>query len=169
MAAPSFPPSGSRSDATRKHVLEAIAEQRRAGGSGKDSKADTLRVGESRGTPFSRRSLDKYGRRAFRTEGHRSVLRARDTIERRADVITYQRGIERDHRIGSSTDASKVSRWQNAMGNFLHTGDDTALAQLSEEERTIDRGRSVLVNDPDEIQTLADSGALDQFRTEAGS
>src|SRR5262245_57526095 len=123
MATRSFPPSGSRSDATRKHVLAAIAEQRRGGGSGKASKADVLRIGEARGTPFSRRSLNRYGGRAFRADGRRSVLRARDTIERRADVITYQRGVERDRRIGSSTDASKVSRWQNAMGDFLRTGD----------------------------------------------
>ncbi len=166
----SLPTPGSRSEATRKNVLGAIAEARRDGLSGEASKARVLRIGEVRGTPFSRESLNKYGRVAFRSEGpRRSVLLGFDRIERRADVVTYQGGVELDRTTRSSRDASKVADWQNALRAFLRDGDEGPLRALSEKERTIDRGRSVLVNDPDEIQALADSGALDEFRTEAGS
>jgi hypothetical protein len=165
----SLPLPGTRSEATRKHVLAAIAEGRRGGLSGSATKADVLRIGDVRGTPFSRRSLDKYGSEAFRPTGRRSVLLASDRIQRRADVITYQRGVEFDRVVRSSRDASKVGQWQNAVKAFLTTGEEGPLRDLSERDRTIDGGRSVLVNDPDEIQALADSGALDSFRVEAGS
>ena len=164
-----LPPKGSRSEATRKHVLGAVAEARREGFSGKASKAYVLRLGAFRGTPFSRRSLDKYGGEAFGSTGTRSVLRASDRIERRADVISYQRGVERDRSIRSSRDATKVAHWQNALRAFLNDGDDGPLRALTEKERTIDGGRTVVVNDPDELQALADSDQLDDFRTESGS
>ena len=129
-----------------------------------------LRVGKERDTPFSRASLNKYGGGAFREEGRRrSVLRRSDTIARRADAITYERGVELDRVTRSARDASKVGDWQNALRTFLRDGDEGPLRALSEEDRTIDRGRSVLVNDPDELQALAESGALDEFREEAGS
>ncbi len=165
----SLPPPGSRSDATRKHVLGAIAEGRRSGLSGKASKADVLRLGEVRETPFSRGSLNKYGGSAFRSKGpRRSVLLGFDRIERRADIVS-QRGVELGHTTRLSRDASKVGEWQNALRAFLREGDEGPLRDLSEKDRTIDRRRTVLVNDPDELQALADRGRLDEFREESGS
>src|SRR5262245_17974195 len=119
MGGSSFPVPGSRSDATRKHVLGAVAETRRSDLSGRASKADVIRVGRLRGTPFSRASLDKYGGGAFSKQGRRSVLRRSDTIPRRADVVTYQRGVELDRVNRSARDASKIGDWQNALRAFL--------------------------------------------------
>lgn len=170
MAKRSLPRPGSRSDATRKAVLAAVARARRRGLAGEASKAAVVRIGRDLGTPFSGRSLNRYAGSAFRAAGpRRSVLRPSDTVARRADVVSYQRGVELGRVIHGSKDASKVARWQNAMRAYLRTGDPDALQSLSEAARTIDRGRTVLVNDPDELQALADAGIIDDFREEAGS
>jgi hypothetical protein len=164
-----IPAPGTRSALTRRNVLRAIADVRRQGGANEASKADVLRSGKSADIGFARRSLDKYGEGAFEQRGRTSVLRRTDRIERRMDTITYQRGVELGRSVRTSTDATKVSHWQNALGDYMRTGDEGPLLALSEVDRTIDRGRTVLVNDLDELQALMDSGALDRFREEVGS
>jgi len=164
-----LPERGSRSDRTRKNVQAATAESRRRGWVGA-SIAVVMRVGDELGHPFSRTSVKKYAPTAFGFDEHgRSHLRRTDRDPRRMDIITDARGVELGRTIRGSTDASTVSKWQNAVRWYLETGDDSRLRELSERERTIDRGRTVLTADPDAIQDLADSGALDEFRSESGS
>jgi hypothetical protein len=166
-----FPLPGSRSDATRKAVLHAIAKARGLPFKRKSASL-VLRVGESEGRPFSRASLYKYGGSAFHKVRHGErtdrLLNRGDRIPRRGDVFSNQRGIELGSTIRGSADASKVSAHQQAIGVFLPTGDPSLLLHLSEADRTLSDGR-VLVGDPEDVQRAADEGRLDDFRQETGS
>ncbi len=125
------------------------------------------------------------GRRALRAEGftppsyatvrnHPEIFR-RDEEARRyraagidysartMDVVTVRRGVERDTSIRSSSDASKIGTWSNAVRAFLVTGDESRLAELSERNVTIRSGRATLQTDPDVLQRLADGGELDDL------
>ncbi len=166
-----MPPAGSRSDVTRKAVLHAIAKARELPFKRKSASL-VLRVAQAEGQPFSRTSLYRYGGSAFRRVRHGErtdrLLNRGDRIPRRMDVLSNQRGVELGSTIRGSADASKVARHQHAMRTFLVDGDPSELLALSEADRTLSDGR-VLVGDPDDVQQAADEGALDDFRTEAGS
>ncbi len=166
-----LPVPGSRSDATRKAVLHAIAKARHIDAP-RRSASFVLRVGEAEGQPFSRASLYRYGGSAFRKVHHGErtdrLLNRGDRIPRRVDVFSNQRGVEEGSIVHGSADATKVSRHQHAMAVYLRTGDKTELLGLSEADRTLSDGR-VLVGDPEDMQRAADEGRLDTFRQETGS
>jgi hypothetical protein len=166
-----LPLAGSRSDATRKAVLHAIAETRKLDVKTKSASL-VLRVGELEGRPFSRASLYKYGGSAFRKVRHGErtdrTLNRGDRIPRRIDVFSNQRGVELGSVVHGSADASKASAHQHAMDIFLTKGDPSELLALSESDRTLSDGR-VLVGDPEDVQRAADEGRLDDFRQESGS
>ncbi len=86
-----------------------------------------------------------------------------DYSSRVMDAVTLQRGVERDVTVRSSSDASKIGTWSNAVRDFLQTGDESKLAELSERDVTIRSGRATLQADPDVLQRMADAGELDDF------
>jgi len=166
-----LPLPGSRSDATRKAVLHAIAKTRKLDVKNRSASL-VLRVGELEGQPFSRASLYRYGGSAFRKVRHGErtdrILNRGDRISRRIDVFSNQRGVEIGSIVHGSADASKVSQHHRAMGLFLSTGDPDYLLRLPESDRTLSDGR-VLVGDPEDVQRAAEEGRLDDFREAAGS
>ncbi len=115
-------------------------------------------------TPPSYATVRRYEQGIFRRdERDRFVVRGQDFSPRVMDAVTLQRGVERDTQVRSSSDASKVGTWSNAVRAFLQTGDESKLAELSERDVTIRSGRATLQTDPAVLQRMADSGELDDF------
>lgn len=86
-----------------------------------------------------------------------------DYTVRSMDAVTVERGVQRDLAVRSSSDASKIGWWNSAVRDFLQTGDESALAELTERDVTIRSGRAHLETDPNRLQRLADEGELDDF------
>jgi hypothetical protein len=115
-------------------------------------------------TPPSYATVRTYSKGLFRRdERDRYVVTKRDYSPRIMDAVSVRRGVERNVAIRSSNDASKISRWANALRDFLQTGDDSRLAELTEREVTIRSGRAILETDPAVLQRMADAGELDDF------
>jgi len=139
--------------------------------------ASLLRRGEVDSVAAGRRALraDGYSPPSYATVRRHPELFPRDEEtgrysvspidygERVMDVVTIERRVERDAVVRSSSDASKVGVWANALRNFLVTGDESALAALSDRDVTIRSGRARLETDPGRLEQLADAGELDDF------
>lgn len=115
-------------------------------------------------TPPSYATVRKHSKGLFRRdERDHYVVTKQDYSPRRMDAVTVQRGVERDVSVRSSSDASKIGTWANAVRAFLQTGDESALAELTERDVTIRSGKAHLETDPAVLQRMADDGELDDF------
>lgn len=117
-------------------------------------------VGE---TPPSYSTIRRHRELFVRDDRGRYQVVAVDYTVRHMDVVTVERGVQRDLAVRSSSDASKIGRWNSGLADFLQTGDESQLAELTERDVTIRSGRAHLETDPDRLQRLADSGELDDF------
>lgn len=114
-------------------------------------------------TPPSYATVRKNPGLFVRDESGRYSVSSIDYTPRVMDAVTVERGVERDVTIRSSSDASKIGVWSNAVRDFLRSGDETKLAALSERDVTIRSGRARLEIDPGRLEQLADAGELDDF------
>lgn len=120
----------------------------------------TAAAREARTTPETVRRL--AGPALRRIEG-RWVAKPTDRLERR--MLLYNRKGSFHVTVGSSTAASRISDYHNAVRWFLETGDDSKLQAFAGKYVTdVDRQRRPFLTDREAIRRLARSG---QFQFES--